>query len=252
MLLNQQRILVTRPAHQAQALCDLVTANGGIAIRFPVIHIQPLTDEAQQAQGILQAYDLAIFISANAVQYAQPILAGHNNAHLQLAAVGNSTANAIRALGYPLPLVPPQDFNSEGLLALPELQHLHGKRVLILRGEGGRELLAQSLRQRGAQVDYLNLYRRCLPALDPAAHPWLANGAIDSIVISSREGLQNLLQLLPNPPWLAAKNWAVMTASIAEQLRQAGMQGRIAVAPSNNDAGLLQALLEMRSGYAGT
>ncbi len=244
MLLSQQRILVTRPAHQAHHLRTLIAANDGIPILFPVLDIQPLAN-TRLPRCSLESYDVAIFISANAVRYGLPILLAQNAlpAHLQLAAVGQATAKAMIALEQSPQLVPTQQFNSEGLLALAELQHMQDKRVLIFRGEGGRELLAQTLRARGAQVDYVNVYRRCLPIINKSAHSWLATGAIDSIVISSAESLHNLLQLLENPPWLAEKNWAVMTAQLATKLRHSGMRGRIKVAPRSDDEGLLQALM---------
>jgi len=242
--LAQQRILVTRPAHQAHNLCALIVASGGIPIVFPVIDIQPITDNAALAQCSLNNYDLAIFISANAVQYALPILLEQEKlpTHLQLAAVGKSTAKAMTVLGCAPQLVPAQQFNSEGLLMLPELQEMQGKRVVIFRGEGGRELLAQTLRERGAELDYVNVYCRRLPVIDKQKHSWLANGAIDNIILTSGEGLQNLRQLLENPSWLAEKNWVVMSERLVKQLRQAGMCGRIEVARRSDDEGLLQAL----------
>ncbi len=246
--LAQQRILVTRPAHQAQPLCALIRACGGIPWVFPVLDIQPVADDSalERCRNRLEQYALAIFISANAVHYALPKLLenGALPAQLQLAAVGKGTAAAMQALGCAPHWLPAQ-FNSEGLLALPELQQMQGKRVLILRGEGGRELLAETLRERGAQLDTVAVYRRCVPVLDKNAHPWLVQGEIDSIVISSGEGLQNLLQLLGNPPWLQDKSWALISPRLLDKLRQAGVQGAAAIAPQSDDEGLLQALLHL-------
>ncbi len=245
--LEQQRILVTRPAHQAQSLCQRIQVLGGIPLQYPAIDIQAIVpnDDLQRCLDRIRHYDLAIFISANAVRYGlPPLLAlGDLASHLKLAAVGQSTAKAMRSLHSAPHWVPKQSFNSEGLLALPQLQNMRHQHVVIFRGEGGREYLAEQLRARGAQVDYVNLYRRCLPQPHQADHPWLKNGAVDSIVMTSGEGLQNFLILTGNPAWLRDKNWVVISPRLAKAVTQAHMRGHIAVAPSSDDEGLLLALL---------
>ncbi len=195
-VLDGINIAVTRPAHQAENLCRLIEAEGGHALRFPVIDILPPADIAP-LQARLQDLSndrLAIFISANAVHYAYQILEDRRLPESLLrAAVGQATARALAAYGQPAHILPPAPYNSEALLALPELQSLQGKRVIIFRGGNGRALLADTLRGCGAQVDYAEVYRRIVSTLDPERlyRAW-DKGKLDMIIITSNEGLQNL------------------------------------------------------------
>ena len=161
-------ILVTRPAHQADRLCELIKQAGGRALRFPVIEILPPHDTAPLAALIdtLDDADIAIFISANAVEHGLALLRARRDlpAALKLAAIGRSTGAALRAtLGRGPDICPAERFDSEALLALEAMQKVHGKRIVIFRGEGGREVLAETLRARGATVEYADVYRRARP-----------------------------------------------------------------------------------------
>lgn len=194
-------VVVTRPVHQAGNLCQLIEAAGGQVILFPVLAIAAPQDP-QAVLSVLQRlaqFDLAVFISPNAVDYGLNYAAqvGGLPAQLQIAAVGAGTARALQAAGHPPTLVPEHDFNSEALLALTELQQVAGKKVVIFRGEGGREHLADTLRSRGAQVEYVQVYRREKPPVDRAVllDAWARNG-INAIVVTSNESLQNLFDLV--------------------------------------------------------
>jgi len=159
-----KRVLVTRPERQASGLIEAIQAQGGEAIRCPVLRIEPTVEIESAKQKIinLDHYDELIFISSNAVKLGLDRIADYwpqLPPHLRWFAVGKSTAaslgiEAIKAI------VPAEGFNSEALLRLPELQQLTGRRILIFKGEGGRGLLERSFTQRGAQVDSLSLYRR--------------------------------------------------------------------------------------------
>ena len=166
------RVLVTRPAHQAEPFCRRLEDAGAHVTRFPVIEIQPLDDPGASPAitGLLADASLAIFISRNAVEHGiKPLLAADRwPPQITVGAVGRSTGKALADLGHPPDLVPATGFNSEALLALPQLQRLQGSRVVIFRGEGGRETLAQALRARGATVSYAEVYRRVMPARDCA------------------------------------------------------------------------------------
>lgn len=185
-------VVVTRPAAQNQALCQMIAAAGGEAHALPVLAIAGLAaTSALRAQlGQLRSYQLAIFISANAVEYARQLLADTWPPPLSVAAVGKATARALMASGVQQVLQPTAGFNSESLLALPELQQVAGKKIIIFRGQGGRELLADSLRQRGAQVDYAEVYRRIRPEV--SLRTLLALPKVDFITATSNESLQNL------------------------------------------------------------
>ena len=191
-------VLVTRPAHQAGELCRLVEEHGGRALRFPCIEIGPPDNPAALASLLagIDSFDLAVFISPNSVaRLAERLPVARWPERLQLAAVGQGTARALQALGRPVTLVPDARFDSEALLAIPRLADMAGARVVIFRGEGGRPLLGDTLRQRGAEVHYAALYRRRLPAVDADAQ--LARwDEVDLVSVTSGETLQNLLTLL--------------------------------------------------------
>jgi uroporphyrinogen-III synthase len=194
-------ILIARPAHQCEALVALIRAAGGEAVVFPTLEIEPieLSDAARHALGRLREFDLAVFVSANAVQAALPYLsrAGGWPGGPAVAAIGQATARALRAAGIDPGLVPPAAGDSEALLSMPALQRLQIGKVLIFRGAGGRELLADALRARGAQIEYVECYRRVLAATDPApVRARLHEHRLHGVVAASAEALRNLLELI--------------------------------------------------------
>lgn len=224
--LNGIGVLVTRPAHQAGPLCDLITAAGGKPICFPTLAIRDTSDSpaVNTLLARLSDYQLAIFISPNAVRYGLAAITRHGGLPpgLRLATVGNASAIALqRELGRLPDIVPKDNYDSEALLALPALQQIYGHHILILRGEGGRELLAETLRQRGASVDYAEVYRRERPEPCSAEQDWLEKA--DIITITSSEALQNLIAMTPAElrPRLLGKPLVVIskrTAQLAEEL----------------------------------
>jgi len=194
------RVLVTRPAGQADRLHDLVAAAGGKPVRLPAIEIHD-TLELERLQKVLMqldSYDLAVFISVNAVdkamEYCRVLPAWP--ASVQIATVGMRSAEALEAYGLTVDLVPEHRFNSEALLALPALQDMTGKRVVIFCGNGGRNTLRDTLVKRGANVDYVEVYRRVCPNVEPESllHLWQP-GLLDVISIASNETLQNLYDM---------------------------------------------------------
>ncbi len=236
------RILVTRPAGQHQPLCSLIEQAGGQAIFFPVLAITPLTNWLAQP---VPRWDLLIFISANAAQYAAPTLLeqgmiGHGQT--QLAAVGWHTAQALRQFcPNETVLFPPVRHDSEGLLALPALQarQVQGQRVAIVRGRGGRETLAETLRARGAQVEYVEVYARTLPAATvPAPAP------TDIVTLTSVESAENLFRLLPAADWLASCAYAVFSARVRDAVRALGAHGPCWIASAPGDEALLAAITQ--------
>lgn len=240
-------VLVTRPAHQADHLCDLIAAAGGRPIRFPALAIRDLSDSPAVDTRLsrLADYHLAIFISPNAVRYSLEAIARHGGlpSGLKLATVGNGSAVALeQALGRPPDFVPAANFESEGLLALPALQDVAGQRILILRGEGGRELLATTLRQRGASIDYAEVYRRECPEPKGAEQDWLEK--TDIITITSSEALQNLVTLAPaaERAALLAKPLVVISRRTAALAQELGFRHPAIVTPRAGDETILQAL----------
>jgi uroporphyrinogen-III synthase len=195
------RVLVTRPAAQAGGLARLIEEAGGEAIVFPALEIAPPRDAAalDKILARLREFDSAIFISANAVHQGLGRLAARGLSlppGLALAAVGEATARALKERGIADVVSPGGRFDSEALLATQALTEVDGKRIVIFRGEGGRELLADELRRRGARVEYAQCYRRVRPATDPAALlERLARGTIDIVTVTSVASLTNLLEI---------------------------------------------------------
>jgi uroporphyrinogen-III synthase len=191
-------VLVTRPAHQAAELVAAIETAGGTAIRFPVIEIVPRSpqDVAEDASGLAEP-DVVIFVSSNAVEHGL-VWSGSG----AIAAVGPATAAAIKAAARIVDIRPADGYDSESLLAEPALHDVSGKTVRIVRGNSGRELLADTLRVRGATVDYLSVYARQVPTYAPDEVAALAehwqDGDIDVTTAMSVESLRNLITLVPD------------------------------------------------------
>ena len=200
--LEGRRVVVTRPAAQAAALADLIRADGGVPVLFPTIDIVALDDcaELDAALDGLRGVDLAVFVSANAVQHALARLAARGlswPAHLRAAATGPATAAQLLARGLQNVVHPPQRFDSEGLLAELDRQGVAPKRVLIVRGSGGREWLLDALTARGVAVQAVASYARVRGSADSALLRRLAaEHALDAIIVTSSEGGDNLMAML--------------------------------------------------------
>ncbi len=198
--LNGLGVLITRPIVQAQKLAEKIRAANGEALVFPTIDIADVENTApvNALLNQLENFDWAVFISANAVEKMFSLWAARRPwpDTLRVAAVGAATADALRERGVKNIVSPATQFDSEALLALPELQDLKARRVIIFRGAGGRETLAQTLTARGAQVVYCECYRRLLPTHDgEAVREWLRQNRIHAIDVMSGESLTNLLLL---------------------------------------------------------
>ncbi len=248
-------VLVTRPAHQAGKLGRLIAAAGAEAVCFPVIEITGPRDAAALHTLIeqLDRFDMIIFVSANAVDQAMPLInARHPRLppHLLVACVGRASAERLKQFGIDAPLVPPTRFDTEGLLQLSKLQDVNGKRILIFRGEGGRELLAQTLRARGAEVRYAECYRRVQPRTDitPLLRGW-QNGLIDLVTITSVEALDNLITMVGESGRAQLLNTPVIVVSnrIAEACRRYGFAHEPWVAEEASDEGLVEAIKAWRT-----
>lgn len=244
-------VVVTRPAHQAENVCQLIEAEGGKVLRFPVIEIGPpqYPQKCQTQLARLADYDLAIFISSNAVNAAlslQKSLQQNWPTDLAIAAVGKATAQTLGEKQLPATLVAPEPFNSEALLSLPELQNIKDKRIVIFRGNGGREFLHNSLQERGARVDYVECYQRSKPQSDaaPLYLAWDQNQTM-SIIVTSNQSLKNLqtmiqpeyqAKLLAAPLFLISKRTAALSIEL-------GFTQTPVIATAANDDAILSALI---------
>jgi len=193
----------------------------------PLLNYLPGSELSQLAHQLAQA-DIVIAVSMAAVQYASTQLANQQQnwpSHCTYLAVGVATAAQWQQQR--VPVISPKNACSEGLLALPALQSVSGKKVLILRGDGGRELLADVLSQQGATVCYLECYRRHYLYTDGAAllREWQAAG-VDSVIISSSQLFRQLMTLLPNTArdWLAQQHWFVPSQRAATEINEAGFK----------------------------
>jgi uroporphyrinogen-III synthase len=247
--LEGRHIVVTRPAGQAAHLASALVALGARPVLFPVLAIldvedtEPLFDAAIR----LDDFDWAAFVSPNAVDKALSVVLAKRPwpARLRAATVGASSEQALAAYGITDVVAPRERFDSEALLELPELQDMAGKRVVIFRGDGGRDLLGDTLKQRGAAVEYVTCYRRGKPELDPAPLMKLWNdGQLDGLTVTSSEGLRNLFDMVGKlgQAWLKKTPLFVPHQRIAEQAQNLGCQNVVLTGPA--DDGLIAGLLE--------
>ena len=237
------KIVVTRPREQAADFARRIEQAGATPILFPLLEISPPADERplRDAVSRLAEFDLAIFVSPNAVRYGmQAILAaGALPPQLKIATVGQGSARALRELGVATVIAPQERFDSEALLALPELQDVAGLRVAIFRGDGGRELLCDTLVSRGAMVEYVECYRRSRSQQDIAA----LDRAADTIIVTSNEALGYLWDMLDTAGrgHFSAVPLFVPHARIAEVATRLGW--REVVLAAGGDDGLVSGLI---------
>lgn len=246
--LGGRGVLVTRAAHQSAGLCRLIDAHGGRAVAFPAVEIAPPADSGTATGLLRQAWDIAIFISPNAVTFAGRLLGAERLSVARLGAVGQATAEALALAGYPVDLVPEGRYDSEGLLALPALQRMEGRSVLIVRGEGGRPLLGDSLRARGAKVGYAEVYRRIRPEADSASLIGRWSTQIDLVTVTSGELLDNLVGMLGEAGWPLLRRTPLLV--ISERMREAAERRGfdcVLQAAGADDAALMDAIC----GWAG-
>lgn len=244
-------VLVTRPAHQAEGLCDLIEAAHGRPIRFPTLEILGPRDKhaARSDLRIAARADMLIFVSTNAVQYAFPLLPDQLPLDIDVAAVGTATARALSEAGLD-PTLLPERMDSEGLLALPALQAVAGKSIVILRGNGGRELLFETLAERGAQVTQVEVYRRQAPQRAAAARNLVGGWEqlVDVVIATSNAIFDNLVQMLgeQGKTLLQATPLIVVSQRTAEHAVANGCEA-VFVAGSASDHDLLEALCEVEA-----
>jgi len=242
-------VLVTRPDGQADALCTRLSELGVRPIAQPMLALHSLDEPslaARQQLLALDSYDDIIFISANAVRFGLDWIDSYwpqLPAGINWYAIGERTASQLSARGLE-PLSPGSEMTSEGLLNLPSLANPDGRKVLIVRGEGGRETLRSRLEAGGAQVDSLVCYRR-----QPVSLP---EGELSSLIdreqirlalLSSGEGLANFTALLPHGETtnLALLTVVVPSQRVAEVAAKLGWQ-RVRVASSATDEAMVEAV----------
>jgi uroporphyrinogen-III synthase len=249
MPLTGRHVVVTRPAGQAAHFATALTEQGAIPVLYPVLEIRDIEDAGPVLDAAirLDSFDLAVFVSPNAIEKALALILPRRSwpAALRVAALGKSSERELARNGIHDVISPPLRFDSEALLELPELTDVAGKRVIIFRGNGGRDVLGDTLKARGASIEYVTCYRRARPQTDPA--PLLKlweQGRLDAVTLTSSEGLRNFFDMLGHlgQAWLKKTPAFVPHARIAAQAQALGLTNVIPTDPG--DDGLMAGLMQ--------
>ena len=252
-----QRVIVTRPEHQAEPLCRRLSELGADVCRWPLLQIEAIDTAEPGYQALknifldLDNYHSVIFVSANAArfghdwidQYWPQLPLGIN-----WLAVGSATAGELQRLGIDCQAAQGK-MDSEALLALAQLQRVDGERVLICRGQGGRDKLAQTLIQRGARVELAELYRRRSPSYSAAEiESIIYKSSASAMLVSSGEALSNLISL--NQSSTASGNRLADTLLVVPSQRVAELAkqnnfNHIRVAANATDGAMIDVLMDL-------
>ncbi len=240
-LLLNKTILITRPCGREIHLRHIIEQAGGNVIHYPVFNINPPPaleiEQLNHLRNQLQRFDMAIFISPTAVEQSQlyfPVLPEH----LTIVSIGSKTTQVLQQHNIHVDLEAPEH-NTESLLQTVEFQktEIQNQRILIFRGTGGRALLGDSLIHRGAQVRYVETYRRTIPPHPPLTRQQLKT--LNAITISSNEGLDNLLTLMQDPDLLIDVPLVVPGQRAATLARQHGFKTIITAKNATDEAVLI-------------
>jgi uroporphyrinogen-III synthase len=218
--LSTWRLLLTRPEAESQALASELSQHGYYASTLPVLVIEPLAPLPARSADWLQRFTAVIVVSKPAAHLCVHLFGAALAATgPHWFAVGAATAAILQAQGLAVSF-PSRADDSEALWQLPALAarlQAPGGRVLIVRGEGGREWLAERLTEQGACVEYLELYRRAVPDYPPGiVAERLEAERLNAVVVSSGQGLEHLHRLAGAAwPALAALPLFVPSARVA-------------------------------------
>ena len=216
------RLVVTRPQAQAKDMLALLKAAGAAAQALPLIEIAPTSDQTALLLALtqLETMDGVIFVSPTAIEQVLAHVRWPN----PLPVFVNGPGSAACAKRYNISNIhiPNTRFDSEGLLDLPLLQHVRGKRFIVFRGNGGRALLANTLKQRGAIVNLVEAYRRVAPLLQSS--DWEMLQQSDAVILTSSEAARNLFRQAEKNQldWLQALQYFVSHPRIGLTLQQLG------------------------------
>jgi len=246
-LLTGLSILVTRPTNQAAALIKLLQHEGARVLHQPSLKILPFSEPEQQSLiDNIADFDLLIFISRNAVEYGCQLIAKQQplNKGRPVAAIGKATHQALAEQGFTNIISPERGFDSEALLASKALSTdaISTKKVLIIRGGQGRELLKTTLKQRNASASYLDVYQRLpeTPLLSTADYE-----SLDFVTVSSQQGLESLLSILEPASKQHILNKVLITPSsrCTERAKELGFN-QIETAANATDNAMLSCIVD--------
>ncbi len=238
-------VLVTRPASQAEEICPALEALGCEVIRQPLLKIEAVTETQKIKSQFMDIdlFDAVIAISRNAAEMGLSTMDQYWPqwpVEIDWIAIGPVTAEVMRTQGLDTKM-PVSQFDSEGALAMPELQNVAGKKILIWRGVGGRETLASTLRERGAEVIYAELYQRLIPEYNEGE--WQQALALKPLLlVSSGQGLE---AIAAQQPKISEKVRGIIAPSsrVAELAKSLGFS-KIQIAASAQDIDMLSAVKE--------
>lgn len=237
------KVLITRPAGKADDLLATLDSTGQAYIYQPLITTRPVP-LSQRDKQLLQQADGVFFVSVSAVlALQQQVEAGFITA--PLFAVGETTASVLQRW-LATDVIYPDDQRSEGVLALPQLQQVAGKQIVVVRGNGGRELIKLQLQARGATVKYVQSYQRVPLPLegDILVRQWQQQ-QVRCIMATSNELLELIFQLVPVAAhsWLLHCYWILVSPRSRDTAIQLGIApGNIILAANANDQALLDAI----------
>lgn len=235
-------ILVTRPKKQAIAITKVLVEKGAEIVLMPMIEIVSVSDKVLDEKIIVEQ-DMIIFVSRNAVTHFKAGIMFKLSSRTRLVAIGSATARCMEEKGLRVDIMGPTPAGSESLLALPEMQTVVGLKIMIIRGESGRELLADTLKMRGANIRYLELYKRCLP--NYKAEEITRAQMVDTIIVTSVTGLENLCHLISNH-MIKHKLLIVVSERIKQVAIKLGFQ-HIAVTDDVSNNAILDCVVENRT-----
>lgn len=237
MTSNKLKVLITRPESAGRVLAKSLADLDISSICQPMFDYQANASAEHVKQLLLLIQrPIVIFISAAAVEFAEKALPINAWFADTIISVGQATQKTLSAFN--VESICPQQYNSEGILSLPELKDVKNKNVIIVRGNGGRELIAQTLKSRGANVHYIESYRRVSRVFsDNPLQQWREQ-LINCIVITSNDLLESIVQLLDDSDqyWLNTCLWVVASERIADHAKKLGLHHVVNANGANDEA----------------
>ncbi|MFT3741345.1 MAG: uroporphyrinogen-III synthase [Gammaproteobacteria bacterium] len=233
------RFIITRPLHQAENLGRAIQALGGEPLYFPTLEIEFLSNWVDILE---HSFDNIVFVSANAVLAVMPHWAKLKTAP-HVFAVGSGTAHRLSQNGISATLPSQGQFHSEGLLALFAQQILPHQSILIFSGENGRTWLADHLRQAGAVVEQVAVYKRQKPAIDMTLLT-AQTQPIAAIICSSASSLQHLWEMVgpEKQAWLCEQQLVVISPKMVALVQDLGFKKMPWVAENASDAEIIKVI----------
>lgn len=245
-IVAKPKLLITRPEPQAQQLASTLERAGFQSLCQPLFNYQS-NQSLTELQTLLAQTEtpILIFVSKAAVQFAQQLLPITTWPSQRIIAVGNTTQAALKEVGI-TGISTPSRQDSDGVLALPELTNVVGKDIIIIRGDGGRELIAEELQKSGANVSYFESYKRHWLTLPETIIDSWQNQAVSAIIITSNALLESVVQLTKNGDnfWQNTCLWLVASERIASNAKALGLR-HVVCTNGASDHAILNALEQL-------